>query len=115
MKTALEVVMDRLVKLEQQVANQAVELHKWASPITLKSQAAQAQAMVGGLNDPQMSTQVQQNHLYAPLRSDTKPLLEMSAFVRKVANFSTDISDRSAWYTLHEIAEEAQDILKRST
>jgi len=102
-------LLKRIVNLEQQVANQAAELqvanqaaelHKWTSQITLKSQAAAAQATAP---------------LYAPLRSDTKPLLEMSAFVRKVAEIEVDNLTRSTYQMLREFTAEAREILKRST
>jgi hypothetical protein len=86
----------RIVNLEQQVANQALELHKWTSPITLKSQAAQQQAT---------------DHLYAPLRSDTKPLLEMAAFVRWVSSLPLP----EPTYQLYDVIQRAKEILKRST
>jgi hypothetical protein len=95
----------RIVNLEQQVANQAVEMQKLRCTepmvIHLKGQAAAAQAT---------------DHLYAPLRSDTKPLLEMAAFVRKVAAVkvrSAGLEDDSC--TLYALIDEAREILKRST
>jgi cell division septum initiation protein DivIVA len=96
---ALE-LLKRIVSLEQQVANQALELHKWTSPITLKSQAAQQQATEA---------------LYAPLRSDTKPLLEMAAFVRVVAAIDPDHASYSMYSVMREIVAQAREILKRST
>lgn len=95
--TQLEVLTtslrNRIIDLEVARDKRAIDEH------TLKSQAAAAQAT---------------EHLYAPLRSDTKPLLEMAAFVRKVA--STPSGDLSgAWYTLRHLIAEAQAILKRST
>jgi len=98
--TELNDHLQRIVNLEQQVANQALELHKWTRPITLKSQAAATQAT---------------EHLYAPLRSDTKPLLEMAAFVRKVAEISPTGDAYSANSVLGYLIREAQEILKRST
>ena len=91
----------RIVSLEQQVANQAIAMKNIGNlsvalqaDAALKSQAAQQQAT---------------EHLYAPLRSDTKPLLEMAAFVRKVASY------HSSFPLLQELADEAREILKRST
>jgi hypothetical protein len=95
----------RIVNLEQQVANQATEFQKLrqTEPMTihLKSQAAATQATEA---------------LYAPLRSDTKPLLEMSAFVRKVAAVPAAIMGGYEGYCeLRALVDEAQEILKRST
>lgn len=97
--------LQRIVNLEQQVANQALQIHDLKnpkdvptqSPEVLKSQAAATQAT---------------EHLYAPLRSDTKPLLEMSAFVRRVAGMS---AEDFGWLAVAELIADAQDILKRST
>jgi hypothetical protein len=118
-------LLKRIVNLEQQVANQAVhgqkvdtlfegrlntladrvgglEHHLNVQPfikeMTLKSQAAATQAT---------------EHLYAPLRSDTKPLLEMAAFVRKIADYGSfpfSVNQLGA-----DIVTEAREILKRST
>ena len=72
----LTALLSRVVTLEQQVANQALEIHKKADkeakcdPVALKSQAAQQQAQ----------------GLYAPLRSDTKPLIDLAAFARRLLN-----------------------------
>lgn len=92
-------IMQRVCVLEQQVANQAVAMKK-TDDTALKSQAAAAQAT---------------EHLYAPLRSDTKPLLDMAAFVRKVASINPDHVAYSMYHAVRELVEEAQDILKRST
>lgn len=96
-------LLQRIVNLEQQVANQALMNQRTASAdelhTALKSQTAAAQAT---------------EHLYAPLRSDTKPLLEMSAFVRKVA--STPLgSAAESWASCRALINEAQEILRRST
>lgn len=100
-------MLKRIIALEQQVANQAVELQKLrvTEPmvIHLKGEAARWQAMerVG-----------ETDHLYAPLRSDTKPLLEMSAFVRSVAAMDTGyVTIRDARLMIGQ----AREILKRST
>jgi hypothetical protein len=72
----MSTLLDRVLTLEQQVANQALEIHKKADkeakcdPVALKSQAAQQQAQ----------------GLYAPLRSDTKPLIDLAAFARRLLN-----------------------------
>jgi hypothetical protein len=67
----------------------------------LKGQAAQVQAT---------------NHLYAPLRSDTRPLLEMSVFIRKLANLNTlDLSDEATAYILVTLRDEAAELVKRNT
>jgi hypothetical protein len=107
-------LLKRITVLEQQIANHAVELHKWTNPITLKSQAAQQQAQgICGNSRGALG----ESHLYAPLRSDTKPLLEMAAFVRKVANVFFKDTDKflGAATELEDLAYEAQEILKRST
>jgi hypothetical protein len=109
-------IMQRICVLEQQVANQAVEVHVLKTALwgknanermtSLKSQAAQQQAQ-GGLNDPQIGNLAHQNFekepaqsygqmaqnnqqavsgLYAPLRSDTKPLIDLAAFARRLLN-----------------------------
>jgi hypothetical protein len=109
-------LLKRIVNLEQQVANQAVQRandHATHVQLALKSQAAQQQAQ-GNVNcDPRNNPQA----LYAPLRSDTKPLLEMAAFVRKVANVFFKDTDKflGAATELEDLAYEAQEILKRST
>ncbi len=75
-KEYLTALLSRVATLEQQVANQALEIHKKADkeakcdPVALKSQAAQQQAQ----------------GLYAPLRSDTKPLIDLAAFARRLLN-----------------------------
>ncbi len=75
-KEYLAALFSRVVALEKQVANQALEIHKKADkevkcdPVALKSQAAQQQAQ----------------GLYAPLRSDTKPLIDLAAFARRLLN-----------------------------
>lgn len=67
----------------------------------VKSQAAAAQAT---------------EHLYAPLRSDTKPLLEMSAFLRKVAGiYEPEMEDKQCLRLFIDVVYEAREILKRST
>jgi hypothetical protein len=101
-------LLKRIVILEQQVANQALTMKQLQVPVIgysdvrVKNQAAAAQAT---------------DHLYAPLRSDTKPLLEMAAFVRKVANVFFKDTDKflGAATELEDLAYEAQEILKRST
>jgi uncharacterized coiled-coil protein SlyX len=98
-------LLKRIVNLEQQVANQALIMQGLTSVgenvVThLKSQAAQQQAT---------------EHLYAPLRSDTKPLLEMAAFVRRIAELDSELYSSSAESIVYSIASEAQEILKRST
>jgi hypothetical protein len=99
-----EDLQKRVVNVEQQVANQAKLMHAHAELPTvagIKSQAAAAQAT---------------EHLYAPLRSDTKPLLEMAAFVRKVsATRFQDLDDRGGWSELRHLVQDAQDLLKRLT
>lgn len=101
-------IMQRICVLEQQVANQAKMMRDHFSSVyhasqplnetALKSQAAQQQAT---------------EHLYAPLRSDTKPLLEMAAFVRKIADYGLyPFGVNQRWI---EIVTEAREILKRST
>jgi len=94
--------LKRIIALEQQVANQAVSMREQKlDSVALKSQAARQQA---------------NSNLYAPLRSDTKPLLEMSAFVRKIAeDAETELYSSSAEGILYGLIREAQDILKRST
>lgn len=97
----------RIVNLEQQVANQSLALKglsdlegaRWKNE-NLKSQAAQQQAT---------------NGLYAPLRSDTKPLLEMAAFVRTVAAIDPDHASYSMYSLMRDLVETAKEILKRST
>jgi hypothetical protein len=82
----------RIAGLEGQRDKQAFDEH------AVKSQAAQQQATKG---------------LYAPLRSDTKPLLEMAAFVRKIADYGLfPFGVNQRWV---EIVTEAREILKRST
>lgn len=102
-----EKVLKRVIGLEQQVASLTLAA-KGRQDAELKSQAAQQQAQ-GGLKDPQTGNLAQQN-LYAPLRSDTRAVVEMAAFVRKVAS-ETGYFD----LTVRELAAEAQEILKRST
>jgi hypothetical protein len=114
----------RIVNLEQQVANQAVAMEKInvRVPVTgypdvlVKGQAAQQQATQHhDLNASQFGQPCQQNQLYAPLRSDTKPLLEMAAFVRRIAEINPDNSAYSMYEKLRQLVAEAQRILKRST
>lgn len=117
-------IMQRVCVLEQQVANHAKMGHDHVNgPLhtALKSQAAQQQAQprfgcgsAGGLNESQIGLPAEQN-LYAPPRSDTKPLLDMAAFVRKVASINPDHVAYSMYHAVRELVEEAQDILKRST
>ena len=93
----------RIVNLEQQVANQAGAMKALAQIQDSKTLSAQQPVQ-------------KQNPLYAPLRSDTKPLLEMSAFVRKVAGMSADYFEGVAgWHAALDVIAEAQEILKRST
>jgi uncharacterized coiled-coil protein SlyX len=116
-------LLKRIVNLEQQVANQAVAMEKinvrvpviGYSDVLVKSQAAQQQAQ--GSNYMLDQIEAQEKNLYAPLRSDTKPLLEMAAFVRKVANVFFKDTDKflGAATELEDLAYEAQEILKRST
>jgi len=87
MDVRIEELGKRLTHLEQVRDKQACDTR-------LKSDAAAAQA---------------NENLYAPLRSDTKPLLEMSAFVRKMAGI------HSSFTPLEQLANEAREILKRST
>lgn len=84
----------RIADMEQSRDKRAFAEHE------IKSQAAATQAT---------------EQLYAPLRSDTKPLLEMSAFVRRVASARVEVPTIDTWYTLRDIVTEAQEILKRST
>jgi hypothetical protein len=119
MEQTTAALINRVLNLEQQVANQAVAMKALTDlaakatlhdPTILKGQAAQAQAMgrVGEVYNA--------NNLYAPLRSDTKPLLEMSAFVRKVAGFDfRDLDDRQGWRSLVDLVVEANDLVKRHT
>lgn len=106
LQTRYQEQQKRIVNLEQQVANQALAMkqthtvHTPIGAVEVKSQAAAAQAT---------------EHLYAPLRSDTKPLLEMSAFVRKVSILYTEVAPDVAWRNLRDLVQEAQEILKRST
>ena len=98
-------LVKRIVNLEQQVANQALGLRKLKTPehahlmTDIKAQAAQQQAT---------------NGLYAPLRSDTKPLLEMAAFVRTVAAIDPDHAAYSMYSVMRELVAQAREILKRS-
>jgi hypothetical protein len=112
---SFEDLFKRIVNLEQQVANQALATKNVAEMNTarqiddaLKKQAALYQGVSLSSQTGNMT-----GSLYAPLRSDTKPLLEMAAFVRRVAAVPTEIA--GAWHTLRDLAEEAQEILKRST
>lgn len=100
MEKTTAALINRVVNLEQQVANQALA-EKGRQDANLKSQAAATQAT---------------EHLYAPLRSDTKPLLEMSAFVRKVAwvDFRV-LGDGELVREFIDTIIEAREILKRST
>jgi hypothetical protein len=82
----------RIADLERMRDKQAFDAH------AVKGVAAQQQAP---------------EHLYAPLRSDTKPLLEMAAFVRKVA--TVNVSHLDGADTLYALIDEAIEILKRST
>ena len=66
----------------------------------VKSQAAAAQAT---------------QHLYAPLRSDTKPLLEMSAFVRNLAMLEMEMTDKEAYAALARLVFEAAELVKKYT
>ena len=68
----------------------------------IRSQAAAAQAT---------------QHLYAPLRSDTKPLLEMSAFVRKIAAIpDNDIwREGEAYAVLTDLILDAGELVKKYT
>lgn len=67
----------------------------------VKSQAASAQAT---------------QHLYAPLRSDTKPLLEMSAFVRNIACLEPGmLSDQACVSALYSLIEQAAELVKKYT
>jgi predicted amino acid-binding ACT domain protein len=106
----------RIVSLEQQVANHAIRMkniadlnHALQADTALKSQAAQQQAQ-GYANERD-----EQSNLYAPLRSDTKPLLEMAAFVRRIAELDSELYSSSAESIVYSLASEAQEILKRST
>lgn len=67
----------------------------------VKGQAAAAQAT---------------QHLYAPLRSDTRPLLEMSAFVRNLAMLELrGMDDIEAYGALAKVVFEAAELVKRNT
>ena len=95
---------ERLINIEQKVANHALTLH--AAKVSMAAEKIKSQAA---------ATQATE-HLYAPLRSDTKPLLEMSELVRRVARVNTiELSDAMCAKVLTNLAQEANDILKRST
>lgn len=67
----------------------------------LKGQAVQMQAT---------------EHLYAPLRSDTRPLLQMSAFVRNLAMLDLrGMDDIEAYGALAKVVFEAAELVKRHT
>lgn len=95
-------MLKRLVVLEQQVANRAVASEN-IDHIALKEAAARARAMANSVR------------VEAPLRSDTRPLIEMSAFVRKVAEITSTGDVYSANAVLDYLIREAREILKRST
>jgi hypothetical protein len=118
----LDILTRRIVNLEQQVANQAVAMEKInvRVPVTgypdmfVKGQAAQQQATQHRAQ-PREPVIGHSDALYAPLRSDTKPLLEMSAFVRRVAQINPDHASYSTYSSMRELVETAKEILKRST
>jgi uncharacterized coiled-coil protein SlyX len=106
-------MLKRITVLEQQIANQAIMM-KNRDDTVLKAQAAQQQAQ--GSNYLAEQIEAQEKNLYAPLRSDTKPLLEMSAFVRHVAALDPNsLSDELCIRELVDIVFRAQELLKRST
>jgi len=84
----------RICNLEDARDKRAFDEH------AVKSQAAAAQAT---------------QHLYAPLRSDTKPLLEMSAFVRKIAALTLPVKDNDCVQMLLNVVTEAEEIVKKYT
>jgi hypothetical protein len=84
----------RLVKLEAPRDQQALQT-------ALKSQAAQQQ----GLNGSQIGQPCERNGLYAPLRSDTKPLIDLAAFARRLLN-PDDLG--------HAVTKEVRDAARRA-
>lgn len=86
--------MKRIYKLEQQVEYQALEMQKLRCTepmvIHLKGQAAQQQAT---------------EHLYAPLRSDTRAVIDLAAFARRLI----DMQDLG-----HAVTDEVRELAKRA-
>jgi hypothetical protein len=105
----------RIVNLEQQVANQAVKIHdlhqhlgvkRFDEMTALKSQAAQQQAQHPYLGAGQPANLPNEQNLYAPLRSDTKPLIDLAAFARRLLN-----PDDLAHAVTHEVRNAARRAL----
>jgi hypothetical protein len=95
----------RVTNLEQQVANQAVGLQKLGSlnvslqqDVALKSQAVQQQARASKNQEDARSQ-------YVPLRSDTKPLIDLAAFARRLLN-PDDLG--------HAVTKEVRDAARRA-
>jgi hypothetical protein len=98
-------------KIEQRLAKLEAPCDKEALATQLKSQAAQQQALG---NAAQQQAQVSiysldvgnpNEALYAPLRSDTKPLIDLAAFARRLLN-PDDLG--------HAVTKEVRDSARRA-
>ena len=92
----------RMGRLEARIAVFEQGRDKEAVMANVKSQAAQQQAQ--GVNS--MASQNQGQALYAPLRSDTKPLIDLAAFARRLLN-----PDDLAHAVTHEVRNAARRAL----
>jgi len=83
-------VKERLTQLERLVQYPNNGFTRTHTPEELKSQAAQQQAT---------------EHLYAPLRSDTRAVIDLAAFARRLI----DMQDLG-----HAVTEEVRELAKRA-
>jgi hypothetical protein len=88
---------DAITNLQRRVADLEQGRDQQALKTTLKSQAAQQQAQP--IDNPNSG-------LYAPLRSDTKPLIDLAAFARRLLN-----PDDLAHAVTHEVRNAARRAL----
>jgi hypothetical protein len=109
MDDAIRLAVKRIEALEKRMDNGAVKIHdlhqhlgikRFDEMTGLKSQAAQQQAQ-----DP-LPVLGSPNGLYAPLRSDTKPLIDLAAFARRLLN-----PDDLAHAVTHEVRNAARRAL----
>jgi hypothetical protein len=104
--TAMTAVRERFDAQEKRIAALEASRDKEAFNTTLKSQAAQQQAQHPYLGAGQPANLPNEQNLYAPLRSDTKPLIDLAAFARRLLN-----PDDLAHAVTHEVRNAARRAL----
>jgi hypothetical protein len=85
-----ERIHNEIANLQRRLATLEAARDQQAAQTALKGQAAQQQA---------------QGELYAPLRSDTKPLIDLAAFARRLLN-PDDLG--------HAVTKEVRDCARRA-